>query len=136
MKKFKVEISWQDYQKLHAKIKELETAGKTAKIGKRKISDFFLARTTFTDAGESIDIRVKRIILIIAGDTTSEPSTLGDTLSLKLNLQFLSNEFSLLQIRLDRLVKEFKSTAKVSNSEASNCKTVKDCIDLVNKKIS
>jgi len=85
---------------------------------------------------ERYDVATKRIILEIAGDDTTDPSTLGESLKLRDNLQYGDNEYVLLQIRLDEYVKSCNKDASVTPAEVNACTTVGSCVDLVKKHLS
>lgn len=85
---------------------------------------------------DPVDNAVKRIILNIAGDNSTDPSTLRESLKLKDNLHYGDDEYRLLQIRLNDYARSKNKDASVSTDEASGCDSVGDCIALVERKIS
>jgi hypothetical protein len=88
------------------------------------------------EANEPAAVTVKRIILNIAGDFSTEPSALQESIDLRRNLQFKDNEYRLLQIRLDEFVQTKKEGATVSTDEANGCSTVGDCISIAESKLA
>lgn len=135
MKKIKLQLKISDFNKVHSKLKKLESKDKSLKINGIPISSFLTANSNIEDKADSPEIRTKRIILHIAGDYSSRPEDLKDNIKLKINLLYGDDEYSLLQIRLNSLVKEYKKTARVTNDETNNCSSVGDCTKLVNSKI-
>lgn len=130
-----VGISQTKFSKLHAKLKAFEKKNGPIKIGNSSISNFLLEHSEFEeDLEEPIQIRTKRIILRIAGDYTTSPNDLKGTDKLKSNWGYGDDEYALLQIRLNKLVKEYKDSASISKTEANDCEKVSDCIKLVNDK--
>lgn len=125
-----------DYKRIRQLLKKNAVVAKAMKIGGNSITSFLVAAITHDDKSDTPEIRTKRIILEIAGDFSTDPATLQNALDLAKNLIYGDDEYSLLQIRLNRLVKEYKRTASVSEDEATNCSTVGDCVTLVNDKIS
>ncbi len=134
MKK-KILIKPADFKKVHAKLKKLESKDPSLKINGLALSHFLLANTSFDDKADPPEIRTKRIILQIAGDFSTKPEDLKDNIKLGINLLFGDDEYTLLQMRLNALVKEYKPTASVSDDETNDCVTVGDCTKLVKSKI-
>ena len=135
MAKHKIKLSASAFRKLHAKLKKIESANSNHTIDGWNLSSFLIANAAADDKTDPPAIRTKRIILQIAGDFTTKPENLKNAVDLVKHLLYGDDEYSLLQMRLDSLVKENKSTASVSDSEASDCGTVGDCVDLVDSKI-
>ena len=135
MAKHRITLKPGDFKKLIAKIKKMEAADSSLKIGNASLSSFLIANSLADDQKDTPEIRTKRIILHIAGNFTTNPETLQDGINLRLNLLYGSDEFTLLQMRLDTLVKEFKASAGISSSEANDCSVVGDCTALVDSKI-
>lgn len=131
-----ISMKTSDFKKLLKKLKGLEEMNPSAKIGKFATSKFMIAAANPDDIADSPEIRTKRIILQIAGDFDTNPATLSNSLSLKLNLQYGDDEYSVLQMRLNKLVKSIKASASIDDDETGDCKIVKDCVTLVNDKIS
>ncbi|MCW3118229.1 MAG: hypothetical protein JWM28_2311 [Chitinophagaceae bacterium] len=130
-----VSISRARFAKLHARLKKLEQGDNVPKIGGMRLSSFLVADAALADdKSDPKPIRTKRIVLLIAGDFTTKPENLSGSLKLKTNLGYQADEYVLLQIRLDKLVKEYIPTASVSSAEATACEKVSDCVTLVNKK--
>lgn len=136
MKK-KITLDQAAFAKIISTLKTFEKKKKPITIGRKSLPKF-LATTVETgdDASDPKYVRTKRRILYIAGDYSSSPYTLAGTLDLKANLGYGTDEYSLLQLRLDELVKEYLATANVSKKEANDCKKVSDCVTLVNSKTS
>ncbi len=131
----KLTIKPADFKKVHSKLKKLESEDNSLKINGLTISNFLLANTSFDDKDDLPEIRTKRIILQIAGDFSTKPEDLKDNIKLRINLLFGDDEYSLLQMRLNSLVKELKPDASISDDETNNCTTVGDCTKLVKSKV-
>jgi hypothetical protein len=129
------QISLGALSRVHRKLKAMEKTDPKLAIGGMKPSHFLVANTRLSDASESVDLRVKAILLQIQGDYTTSPADLPDKANLQTNLEFGDDEMSLLQIRLDTLVKEYKKGAAISDNDVSGCTTVGDVVDLVKSKI-
>lgn len=136
MKTRKLKFKVSDFKKVHSALKKLEASDKKVKINGLSISDFLIANLSIDDETDSPVIRTKRIILQIAGDYSSNPAELNDNIKLTLNLFYSDNEYSLLQMRLNSLVKEYKKTANITDDETIDCATVGDCTELVISKIN
>ncbi|GAB2838716.1 hypothetical protein [Ferruginibacter profundus] len=135
MAKHRITLKPGDFKKLHSKLKKMEASDPSLKIGNQLLSDFLIANSLADDKTDTAAIRTKRIILHIAGNFTTKPETLNDNIDLVQNLLYGDDEYTLLQMRLDILVKEFKSSASISSSEAGDCSTVGHCTALVDSKI-
>lgn len=135
MKKEQIKLSASAFDAILKQLKKIESTSKSAGIKDFPLSRFMMAHADFADEHHPAELRTKRIILQIAGDLESDPNGLEPDIELRTNLLYGSAEYSLLQLRLDLLVKEYKSSAKISSSEVSDCDTVKDCTDLVTSKI-
>jgi hypothetical protein len=130
-----ISISRTRFAKLHTRLKKLEQGDNVPKIGSMRLSAFLVADAALADdKNDPKPIRTKRIILLIAGDFTTKPENLNGSLKLKTNLGYQADEYVLLQIRLNKLVKEYVPAASVSSKEATDCEKVSDCVTLVNKK--
>jgi hypothetical protein len=137
MAKKMVRISEAKFAKVHSKIKAFERKNGPIKVGAISLTNFLFANSEFPgEETESKPIRTKRIILRIAGDYTTSPNDLKGSIKLKSNLKYSGDEYSLLQTRLDKLVKEYKLSASASTAEVSDCEKVIDCIKLVDTKTS
>jgi hypothetical protein len=130
MNKYKIRIDSSSYKKIQRKLQKYNI-----KVGGMNIGDFLLANSFIDDSSDSPVTRVKRIILHIGGDFDSKPGNLENWLNLELNLLYGKNEYFLLRRRLDQLVKEYDRKAKISSVEVLDCRTVGDCIDLMDSKI-
>ena len=84
---------------------------------------------------QSPENKTKSIILAIAGDFTTKPADLQNSIDLKNNLSFGNDEYNRLQAKLNELVSGLKAGATISNTEATACSTVGDCVHLVQSKI-
>lgn len=136
MKKKQLRLDLKDYKKLFAKLQEIEkSTNKNAKINGISLSNYLLNITKYDEVYESPIIRAKKIILHVGGNYTTKPENLNNSINLKINMLFGSNEYSILRRRLEELSKEYKASAKISNDEINNCSTVGDCITLFNSKI-
>jgi hypothetical protein len=135
MAKHKIKLSASAFKKLHAKLKKIELANPNHTIEGWSLSSFLLANTAVDDKNDPPAIRTKRIVLQIAGDFSTNPANLDNRVRLARDLLYGADEYSLLQMRLDALVKEYKSSASVSESEANDCVKVGDCVNLVDSKI-
>jgi hypothetical protein len=137
MSKKMLSISESKFAKLHAKLKSLEKENHSFKIGSKNLSHFLLENTEFEDdTNEPWAIRTKRVILYIAGDYTTSPNDLQVTIRLKENLGYGEDEYTLLQNRLNKLVKTHDTSLSIDKEETDACEKVRDCIKLVEKKIS
>lgn len=135
MKK-KITLKTADFKKVYTQLKKLESKGDIFKINGLSLSGFLIASATFDDHDDTPEIRTKRIILQIAGNSSVKPENLPDHIKLGLNLLYGDNEYSLLQMRLNALVKTYNTKESVSDNETSDCVTVGDCTVLVNSKIN
>ena len=137
MAKKMINISQSKFSRLHAKLKAFEKKNGAIKIGNKSLTNFLLSSSEFSfGENEPKHIRTKRIILQIAGDYSTSPNDLKGTIKLKSNLKYGTDEYALLQTRLDKLVKQYKPSATISSTEANNCEKVSDCTKLVNDKTS
>lgn len=134
MKKNQFKLKTTDFKKIVLELKEVEKHTALPKLNGLDLSKFLMANLNLPK-GDNVSIRTKRIILQIAGDFDSDPNDLADEMKLVKNLLYGDDEYQLLQIKLDLLVKEYKKDASIADNEASDCATVKDCLDLVNAKI-
>jgi hypothetical protein len=83
----------------------------------------------------SIPNLVKSAILKVAGFTNPDPSTLGDTVTMT-GFNFTFFNFSDLTVRIDQIAATFNPGATVKEVDVQNCKTVKDCVTLVQKAVT
>lgn len=100
---------------------------------KKLLSKYHATSSKLDFDKENIDLKVKRRILNVKGNYSTNPSEVIDELDLKTNLLYNSNDFILLAKKLNELISE--TTKKITTVEMKKCKTVKDCIILVNSKI-
>jgi hypothetical protein len=135
MKKNIFSINGNKFARAHARLKKFEKENGAITIGGLSLSSYLLSHTSFVD-DKTIPkpIRTKRRILHIAGDFSTKPEELAGSVKLKTNLQYGALEYSLLQVDLNKLVKEYVSSASVSKSETDVCEKVSDCVKLVNDK--
>ncbi len=131
MNKYNIHIAESSYKKIQKKLQQYEI-----KIGGMSIRNFLIANSIVDDSKNPPLIRIKRIILHIAGDFDNRPEDLQNDVKLETNLHFGYNEFALLRKRLDLLVKEYQKGSKISAKEVHDCKTVNDCVDLLLSKIN
>lgn len=135
MAKSKITIKKSDLSKLHKAIKKLEKDS-DRRIRGYKASGFLIAATDFESAEADVPLEVKTIILHVAGDFDTDPETLKDKINLTVNLLYDEDEFSILAMRLDRLVKKHNKEEEVTDEEVNECKTVGDVLKMVNEKIA
>jgi hypothetical protein len=83
----------------------------------------------------SIPDLVKSAILKVAGFTDPDPSTLDDTVTMS-GFNFTFFNFSDVTVRFDQIAATFKPGATVKEADVQNCKTVKDCVGLVQKAVT
>jgi hypothetical protein len=130
MNKYKISIDNQSYKKLQKKLSKYNI-----KIGEISIRNFLIANTVIEDSNNALPLRVKRIILHVAGDLEGKIEELENGSRLDSGLLYRRNEYMLLRRHLDRLVKEYNKDLKVSAAEAEACQTVSDCMDMVCLKV-
>jgi hypothetical protein len=99
------------------------------------ICNFLVANTHIDDSGDALETRVKRLILHIAGDFDNSAKDLPDNTDFVKDLSFRHNEFIFLRKHLEKLLKEYDQTARITAVNVGNCKLVGDCLDLVKLKI-
>lgn len=134
MKK-KLEITLSDFAKLHRQIKKFEEKNGPIQIGNQKLEHFLLTRTSFADHGLTPEIRTKEIILQVAGNYDIKPEDLKDNVNLKDNLLYNDDSYSILEMRLNILIKGYKKDAVIDDDEMTGCDNVGDCVKLVDDKI-
>lgn len=100
---------------------------------KQLVSKQHTSPTKFDIVDNTIDLKVKRRILNVKGNYSTDPSEVLDELDLKANLLYNANDFTLLARKLNELITD--GSKKITDAEMKKCKTVKDCIVLVNSKI-
>jgi hypothetical protein len=102
--------------------------------GRKTVRNTELADDTrLTGFRENIDTKVKRLILNVKGNYTTNPDDLFNELELKSNLLYNSTDFIFLARKLNQLI--VVNDKKINNSEMNKCKTVGDCVTLVKSKI-
>ncbi|MGN6435586.1 MAG: hypothetical protein ACTHMM_03595 [Agriterribacter sp.] len=62
--------------------------------------------------------------------TYTDPATLQGSIKLKTNLHYKDDEYSLLQSKLDKLVKEYVATTSASKKEATDCEKFSDSVKM------
>ncbi len=134
MKKQLIQISASKLKKVHSILKKHEKNNTPLKVGQIKLSNF-LASSVELNSNNTIEIHTKQIILQIAGEYTVIPEQLNDNVNLKDNLNYSDDEYAFLQSQLNNLIKGYKKEVSISSSEINKCKTVSDCIKLVESKI-
>jgi hypothetical protein len=130
MNKYRISIDAVSYRKIHKKLSNYNI-----KIGGTSIRTFMIANAVPEDTSFAPSIRVKRVILHVAGDMDTRPEELENETDLVHDLNYKHVEFLLLRKCLDRLVKEYDADLKISAAETDMCTTVQDCLELANSKI-
>ncbi len=100
---------------------------------RKAMSKHLIALSQFDLKDGDTALRVKKIILNVKGNYSTNPDELPTGLSLKDNLLYNSNEYIMLAIKLNELIPDGKP--KITMTEMRKCKTVSDCITLVTSKI-
>jgi hypothetical protein len=85
------------------------------------------------ELSDDVSLQVKRAILNVKGNNSTDPSTLLDGLELAANLLYSGNDFIVLAIKLNKLISD--NSKKITVAEMRKCKTVGDCVTLVNCKL-
>lgn len=85
------------------------------------------------EQAESIKSRVKTIILHIACDFRTQASQLSEKLDLKTHLLFSKEQYTLLFLKMNELVREQDPELRISIKEIRECRTVGDCVHLVER---
>jgi hypothetical protein len=130
MNKYKISIDHLSYKKLQKKLSKYNI-----KIGEISIRNFLIANSVIEDSNNALPLRVKRIILHVAGDLEGKIEELENERQLDSGLLYRRNEYMLLRRHLDRLVKEYHKDLKVTAAETEACQTVLDCVDMVCLKV-
>lgn len=132
MSKIRLKIAASDFKKIKAKVRSLEKeSGLLDK--KNSLSKLLMASFFPIETDESVEIKVKRIILFVTGDNDSDPSSLHGSLELVKNLKFGDDEFVILRFQLNDLLDVLKKV-KATASEVKKCTKVSDVVSLVNNK--
>src|SRR5687767_13218166 len=129
--KFNIQLDSSIYRKIQNKLKNYNI-----KIGGINITSYLVANTLIDDSADTLSVRTKRAVLHIAGDFDTHPEQLRASADLKTELLFNHTEYLALRRKLDILVKEYDKEHKISLEEGLDCRTVNDCIELVNSKMS
>lgn len=87
----------------------------------------------FVEKNESKEYKVKKCILIGAGQASENPNNLEDKAKLS-NLLPSTYAYNLCAELLDELVKTYLASASFTESELNNCQIVKEVIDVVSTK--
>jgi hypothetical protein len=133
MNNLSIKISHANLAKIQKALKKNSSTLNEIRIGNQSLSKFL--HNAISIESESPELNTKAIILEVAGDHTTDPHDLPLTINLQLNLHYEDDEYALLYIRLNNLVKEYKPTASLKKSEVNDCETVEDCVDLVKNNI-
>lgn len=103
--------------------------------GNNKLYREIMGSAFLEDESSNIVTKTKKIILYIAGDFTSDPDELQNEIDLKDELNYQDDEYSILQMRLNKLVKEYNDDESIDEDETNECDTVGDCVKLVQSKV-
>lgn len=103
--------------------------------GNNKLYREMMGSAFLEDESSNIVTKTKKIILYIAGDFTSDPDELQNEIDLKDELNYQDDEYSILQMRLNKLVKEYNDDESIDEDETNECDTVGDCVKLVQSKV-
>lgn len=137
MAKERITIKKSDLAKLHKAIKKLEKDAESERRVKGfKASGFLIAATDIEAEEADVPLEVKTIILHVAGDFTTDPSTLKDGVKLDVNLLYDEDEYAILAMRLTKLVKKHNKQESVSTDEVTECANVGKVLEMVNEKIN
>jgi hypothetical protein len=135
MKKTPISLDLTKFKEAHASLKSFESIYEPIKVGKLNLSSYLIAHADFPDDSQDPKaIRTKRRILIAAGRFDRDPATLIGDEDLKDDLEYSSDEYTILSFLLNKLVKEYKPTSGISQAEMNNCSIVNDCVMLLLKK--
>jgi hypothetical protein len=94
------------------------------------------ARIYFELKEESLDIKVKRKIISAGGIVGQDPATLFNKLRLADDLLYDERKFQQLCNLLQKLVAVEKPSAKLKCSDVSDCDTVGDEVELIDKTVN
>ena len=86
-----------------------------------------------TEIEGDTDLKIKAIILFVAGNHTTDPATLPGSKELVKNLKYGDDEFRILRLQLNRLLTELAKSS-VSMAEVKKCEKVSDVVKLVASK--
>lgn len=103
--------------------------------GNNKLYREMMGSAFLEDESSNIVTKTKKIILYIAGDFTSDPGELQNEIDFKDELNYQDDEYSILQMRLNKLVKEYNDDESIDEDETNECDTVGDCVKLVQSKV-
>lgn len=103
--------------------------------GNNKLYREMMGSAFLEDESSNIVTKTKKIILYIAGDFTSDPEELQNEIDLKDELNYQDDEYSILQMRLNKLVKEYNDDESIDEDETNDCDTVGHCVKLVQSKV-
>lgn len=85
------------------------------------------------ELSDDVSLQVKRAILNVKGNNSTDPSTLSDGLELVANLHYQSNNFIALAVKLNELITD--NSKKITVTEMKKCTTVGDCVTLLKIKL-
>lgn len=86
-----------------------------------------------TERDVTTDVKLR--VIAASGKTGLTPNDILREDNLKINLDYSSDDYDILQIMLDKYVKNIKPGSFINSAEINKCDTVGNCIDLVKKKI-
>jgi len=135
MKNDKLKLKIVDFQKINNKPKRKGFRKPETGADKKVGVNIPETEQLTGDRHDPWQIRTKRRILRIVGDSQSNPELLDESVNLRTNLFYSNREYSLLRMSFDALIKEYDTIAGVSRSEVNDCSVVGDCIKLVGTKI-
>lgn len=119
-----------DEKKYGTEIKSLQMEDKK---DTRKLMAKYLKALSHLDAAVGdLPFMVKKAILNVRGNYTTDPDGLPEQLNLKVNLGYNSNDYIMLAFKLNEIIAN--PAASITMAEMNKCKTVGDCIALTNKK--
>jgi hypothetical protein len=120
-----------DLKKMVQKLQVLEKKQNLFKIEGWLPSQFLQLATQPNNQKDSPKNRIKTILLHLAGDYETPPEKLSDKLDLETHLLFSETDYTLLYIKMDALLKNYQPEKTISLKEIKNCRTVADCITLL-----
>ncbi|MGH2666514.1 hypothetical protein [Flavobacterium sp.] len=129
IKQFKYENSNEKKYNKEVKLLQEENHKEVRKL----MSKYLTTLSHFDTAEGDISFKVKRVILNVKGNYSTDPNQLMELLNLKKNLLYNANDYIMLAIKLNEFI--VSPDSKITMAEMNKCKTVGDCIALVNKKI-
>ena len=106
------------------------------RVGQQQLQESLLKHKSLTISKKStaLEDRIKKNILIAAGQVNEDPKNLSNDMELG-NLLPTSSAYQFLADLLDELVKEHNAESEIKVADIQSCGTVGDCIRLVNSKV-